>query len=172
MIIGYEHDFVDAGMQKAPVIKDYYDASIVVANWEVEMNAIVSALESIANDGVSDINKVEIDQVSANSIELVLKSEILSNFVVNIINDELKKNDLDEYYVVTEEQLDSVVDLCLEPLNCEFYCNGKRNTQTTEKPRYKQPCSKLEFLRNLRKNQLRDSWHLLHHQKPLSSRLL
>ena len=110
MIIGYEHDFVDAGMHKVPVIKDYYDESIVVANWEVEMNAIVSALESIANDGVSDINKVEIDQVSANSIELVLKSEILSNFVVNIINDELKKNDLDEYYVVTEEQLESVVD--------------------------------------------------------------
>ena len=110
MISGHENEFVEAVINKAPIIKNYYDETIVISDWKAEMNAILSALESLTNDGITDFNNASIENISGTTIEYILKSEILSNFIVNIINDKLAENDLNQYYVVTKDSLSNVND--------------------------------------------------------------
>ena len=110
MAQGYEAEFAKASVKVIPHINEYYDESVVVADWEAEILAIVNALESLVNDGVTDINDVNVDNVSGTTVGYVVDSVILSDLIIDMINEELEAQDLSQYYVVTKESLDSVTD--------------------------------------------------------------
>ena len=107
---GYEADFAEFVIERVPQINELYDESVVVADWEAEALAIVNALESLVNDGVTDVNNIDVDAISGQTVECILESEILSNLIIDMINAKLEEQDLDEYYVVTKAKLDAVVD--------------------------------------------------------------
>mgnify|MGYP003310956100 CR=1 FL=1 len=49
---------------KMPVVKDYYNSSMVIADWEAEIITILNAIESLVNDGVTDMNNLSVDNLS------------------------------------------------------------------------------------------------------------
>ncbi len=106
---GYESDFAEACIKLVPMMDEYYDGSVVVADWEAEALAIVNVLESLVNDGITEIGNVNADSVSASTIENILDSQILSDIIVEMMNDKLAEQDLTDYYVVTKESLNKVV---------------------------------------------------------------
>ena len=111
---GCENDLAEACIDIIPGIDEYYDSSVVIPNWETEINAIIDVIESLKNDGIYDLDSANVDQLSGTTIEYINDSIILSDILVDAINDKLVELDLDQYYVATKEKLDLVVDWDVE----------------------------------------------------------
>ena len=111
---GYENDLAEACIDIIPGIDEYYDSSVVIPNWETEINTIIDVIESLKNDGIYDLESANVDQLSGTTIEYINDSIILSDILVDAINDKLVELDLDQYYVATKEKLDLVVDWDVE----------------------------------------------------------
>ena len=107
---GYENKFAEAVIKLVPQINEYYNETVVVEDWEAEALAIVDVLEALVADGITEISDINVDALSGNTIECILKSVILSNLVVEKINEKLNAQGLSAYYQVTKESLNMVSD--------------------------------------------------------------
>ena len=107
---GYEEEFSKACIVKVPVVNGYYDPSMVIADWEVEIITILNAIESLVNDGVTDMNNLSVDNLSGATVEYICDSVILSDILVDTVNEKLEALGVAEYYVATQAKLNAVAD--------------------------------------------------------------
>ena len=107
---GYEAEFSEACIVRVPVISGYYDSSMVIADWEAEIITILNAIESLVNDGVTDMNNLSVDNLSGATVEYICDSVILSDILVDTVNDKLEALGVADYYVATQAKLNAVVD--------------------------------------------------------------
>ena len=111
---GYENEFAEIVINRVPQLKDYYDGSVQVNDWEAEALAIVNVLESLVADGFDSFDNINVDSVSSTTIEYILDSVILSDLIIDMLNERLEEKELNEYYVVTKESLEDVEDWAAE----------------------------------------------------------
>ena len=107
---GYEEEFSKACIVKVPVVNGYYDPSMVIADWEVEIITILNAIESLVNDGVTDMNNLSVDNLSGATVQYICDSVILSDILVDTVNEKLEALGVAEYYVATLAKLEAVAD--------------------------------------------------------------
>ena len=107
---GYEEEFSKACIVKVPVVNGYYDPSMVIADWEVEIITILNAIESLVNDGVTDMNNLSVDNLSGATVEYICDSVILSDILVDTVNEKLEALGVADYYVATQAKLNAVAD--------------------------------------------------------------
>ncbi len=107
IVAGHEDEFCAEVVTKVPFIKDFYESNMVIADWHNELLTVVCVLESLTNDGIADFNNIEVNALSATTIELVCQSEILKKLVVDEINEKLVELNINAY-VVTIEDLEAV----------------------------------------------------------------
>ncbi len=109
MVQGYEDIFGETLIHKVPQLENYYDESMVIADWENELLTAVKALESLVNDGVTDLSLIDVETLSGHTLDIVCESVILKQLVADKMNEKLEELNLNNYYVVTLADFDSVV---------------------------------------------------------------
>lgn len=111
---GYENEFAEACITVIPGIDEYYNSSMVIADWEAEINTLINVMESLVNDGITDFDSINVDKLSGATVSYINDSTILSTVLVDTINEKLVELGLDEYYVATKAKLDLVNDWDVE----------------------------------------------------------
>ena len=75
---------------------------------EKEILTIVNALESLVNDGIANIDDVNMDNISGQTVEYICDSVILSDILVDTVNEKLEALGLQSYYQATQAKLAAV----------------------------------------------------------------
>ena len=105
---GNEEAFAKACIKVIPHIGSLYEDTMVIADWEKEILTIVNALESLVNDGIANINDVNMDNISGQTVEYICDSVILSDILVDTVNEKLEALGLQSYYQATQAKLAAV----------------------------------------------------------------
>lgn len=110
MVDGFEDYIMKPAIKKIPTVKDYYDDSMVIADWKAELITIINGLEGLVNDGQADIANIDINMVSGTTLDYLCDSVIISSVVLDTINNKIIDLGLATSAVVTKEDLDAVTD--------------------------------------------------------------
>ena len=105
---GNEEAFAEACIKVIPHIGSLYEDTMVIADWEKEILTIVNALESLVNDGIANIDDVNMDNISGQTVEYICDSVVLSDILVDTVNEKLEALGLQSYYQATQAKLAAV----------------------------------------------------------------
>ena len=90
-----------------PIVKDYYDSSMVINDWAVELDAIVAAFEVLDGKHIDTIID-PIDNLNGEIIVSCLESEILKAAFVEEFNNNLSTLGLGSYYTVSKADVEGI----------------------------------------------------------------
>jgi hypothetical protein len=92
---------------KMPIVKDYYESSMVIADWSVELDAIVNAIKTLDSMGL-DVMASPIENLTGDAVLAAVSSEILKAAFVEEFNANLVSLGLGTYYTVTETEVEAI----------------------------------------------------------------
>ncbi|MBQ4571129.1 MAG: hypothetical protein IJB21_05505 [Bacilli bacterium] len=100
---GCANELAEACISVIPVINEYYDSTVVINNWEDEVNAIVDALEELVNHGLDSISDPFDDRITGELMYILTQSEIITNGMVTEVNKGLKDHNLSDYEITADD---------------------------------------------------------------------
>jgi hypothetical protein len=87
-----------------PIISNYYDESLGITDWGVELDAIINAYTLLVNKGLSNINN-PIQTLDGQIIVSCLESKILKAAFIQEFNNNLNLLGLGAYYTMDDAKL-------------------------------------------------------------------
>ena len=87
-----------------PIISTYYNDSLVIDNWEEELNDIINAYSLLVEKGLSNITE-PIKTLDGDVIMACLESEILKAAFIIEFNNNLETLELNSFYQMNENEL-------------------------------------------------------------------